>query len=316
VSVWSRTRKLLIEQSLSANAVISVSQGAKDPLWDAPEWTLISPAGTDATNRSRIVAMKTKRKFLLIAFTTAVIVSVPSPERAGAQENQMRAIWVDPSTGLMWARKDNGKDVSWRRAMKYCRGLRLDGHSDWRLANMAELQGIYDKTVEAPGLAGPTKALRGFTWHVKGNLFLTGEQWSGHQVTDRMPLESYEYHFDFNSGMPDKDPSGWPYPSVGMRALCVRGPERETACATSIPAQSRAIQPVPQRTLFGTGRNARCRITAISGNSGSSHMWPSLQRIPRFRVHPHWKVRPFIFSFADLWPRFSARTSDLRIVSQ
>ena len=108
--------------------------------------------------------------------------------------------------------------------MKYCRGLRLDGHSDWRLANMAELQGIYDKSVEAPGLAGYAKHLRAFTWHVKGNLFLTGEQWAGHEVTGRMPLESYEYHFDFNAGKPDRDPSGWPYPSSGMRALCVRGP--------------------------------------------------------------------------------------------
>ena len=91
---------------------------------------------------------------------------------------------------------------------------------------MAELQGIYDKKVEAPGLAGPTKNPRAFTWHVKGNLFLTGDQWSGHHVTGRMPLESYEYHFDFNEGKPDIDPGGWPYPSSGMRALCVRGPER------------------------------------------------------------------------------------------
>ena len=91
---------------------------------------------------------------------------------------------------------------------------------------MDELQGIYDKTVEAPGLAGPTKSPRAFTWHVKGNLFLTGDEWSGRKVTGRMPLESYEYHFDFNEGKPDKDPSGWPYPSSGMRALCVRGPER------------------------------------------------------------------------------------------
>ena len=89
---------------------------------------------------------------------------------------------------------------------------------------MAELQGIFDKTVEAPGLAGPTKAPEAFTWHVKGNLFLTGDQWSGHQVTGRMPLESYEYYFDFNEGRPDREPSGWPYSSSGMRALCVRGP--------------------------------------------------------------------------------------------
>lgn len=91
---------------------------------------------------------------------------------------------------------------------------------------MAELQGIYDKTVEAPGLSGPTRSLESFTWHVKGNLFLTGDQWSGHPVSGRMPLESYEYYFDFNEGRADNEPSGWPYPSSGMRALCVRGRER------------------------------------------------------------------------------------------
>ncbi len=88
---------------------------------------------------------------------------------------------------------------------------------------MADLQRVYDKTVEAPGLAGPAKIPRPFRWHVKGNLFLTGEQWGGRQVTGRLPLESYEYHFDFNAGQADKDPAGWPYPSSGMRALCVRG---------------------------------------------------------------------------------------------
>jgi hypothetical protein len=170
--------------------------------------------------------MKTKYAFLLIVFTTGMIVSIRTPVRAAAQDNQTREVWVDPSTSLMWARKDNGKDVSWRKAMKYCHSLRLSGYSDWRLADMSELQGIYDKTVEAPGLAGPTKTPYAFTWHVKGNLFLTGDQWSGHPVNGRMPLESYEYHFDFNEGRPDRDPSGLPYSSSGMRALCVRGPEK------------------------------------------------------------------------------------------
>lgn len=184
------------------------------------------PACTNANGRSRIVAMKIKRAFLLIAFTTAVIASARSPKRAAAQDNQVRGLWVDPSTGLMWTGKDNARDVSWRTAMKYCDGLRLNSYSDWRLANMAELRRIYDKTVEAPGLAGPAKSLEAFTWHVKGNLFLTGDQWSGRQVTGRMPLESYEYYFDFNEGRADKEPSGWPYFSSGMRALCVRGTGR------------------------------------------------------------------------------------------
>jgi hypothetical protein len=178
--------------------------------------------------------LKGPKQMAIAAITLMTVLSLSDSTRSqsmaqngtSVEETQVRGVWVDPSTHLMWAGKDNGKDVSWRSAMKYCHALRLDRYSDWRLANMAELQGIYDKGVEAPGLAGPSRPPRAFTWHVKGNLFLTGDQWSGHQVTGRMPLESYEYHFDFNEGRADKDPSGWPYPSSGMRALCVRGPER------------------------------------------------------------------------------------------
>jgi hypothetical protein len=62
----------------------------------------------------------------------------------------VRGYWIDPATGLMWAGKDNGKDVYWRKARKYCRNLRLGGYSDWRLATIEELQGIYDKNANAP----------------------------------------------------------------------------------------------------------------------------------------------------------------------
>jgi hypothetical protein len=164
----------------------------------------------------------------LLVSTVVMIASAQSAtgDHLAAQKTQAPSYWIDPSTGLMWAGKDNGKDISWRGAMKYCRVLRLAGFSDWRLANSPELQSMYDKNAEAPGLVGYAKALRPFTWHVKGHLFLTGEQWSGHQVTGRMPLESYEFHFNFDLGRFERDPSGWPYPSSGMRALCVRGPDK------------------------------------------------------------------------------------------
>ena len=95
--------------------------------------------------------------------------------QGGAQEVQARGFWTDPSTGLIWAGRDNGRDVSWKNAMKYCRDLRLTGYSDWRLANMAELQGIYDSRTTAPA-GRPPKKPSSFTWHVKGKLFLTGNQ--------------------------------------------------------------------------------------------------------------------------------------------
>ena len=85
---------------------------------------------------------------------------------------------------------------------------------------MAELQSTYDKATEAPGLAGRHDDLE-TTWHVKGNLFLTGYQWSSnYRMDDRGQPIGYAYYFDFNSGKPDDDPGGY---SQFKRALCVRG---------------------------------------------------------------------------------------------
>lgn len=149
----------------------------------------------------------------------------PPEGQSRAPETQARGVWTDPSTRLMWAGRDNGKDVSWKGAVKYCRDLRLAGYSDWRLATRAELGAIYDRNANAPGLAGLDKEPS--TWHVKGNLFLTGDEWSSERrYDDRGHPNGYAWYFDFNEGRSDNDPSGFPYPHSLMRALCVRGSER------------------------------------------------------------------------------------------
>jgi hypothetical protein len=143
-----------------------------------------------------------------------------APENQGrAQDTQTRGFWTDPSTGLMWAGKDSGKDVSLKSAVKYCRDLRLAGYSDWRLANMVELQGVYDKTANAPGLAGPHDN-DATMWHVKGNLFLTGYQWA---LDPGWHSSGYHSYFDFIQGRPNDQESGFLYSPSFMRALCVRG---------------------------------------------------------------------------------------------
>jgi len=150
--------------------------------------------------------------------------SVPGGQ-GGAQETQARGLWTDPSTGLMWAGKDNGKDVNWKKAMKYCRDLRLAGNSDWRLATLGELEGIYDKDAKALGLMGPSGKGTAATWHVKGNLFLTGNQWSSTQKTDdRGHPSGWVRRFDFNEGQSFDGDEVWFY--TNKRALCVRGPEK------------------------------------------------------------------------------------------
>lgn len=168
--------------------------------------------------------MKWQGKVVVVLSVIAILASAQSPkeDQSQAQETQARGYWIDPSTGLMWAAKDNGKDVTWHKAMKYCRDLRLAGYSDWRLPALAELEGIYDKSAEAPGLAGPPKKPTPSTWHVKGSLFLTGNQWSSSRRSDdRGHPSGYAWRFDFNEGRSfDGDELSF---YTNKRALCVRG---------------------------------------------------------------------------------------------
>src|SRR5208337_2663443 len=102
-----------------------------------------------------------------------------APPPASASGTQSSALtWTDPATGLMWTKKDTGSDVNWSQAMSYCSKLQLAGYSDWRLPTIDELQGIYDPNINVPGHYADGEAV---TWHVKGNLQLSGDLWSNSQ---------------------------------------------------------------------------------------------------------------------------------------
>jgi hypothetical protein len=92
--------------------------------------------------------------------------------------------WTDPDTGLTWTTEDNGSDVNWNQANAYCSNLRLGGFSDWRLPNIDELQGIYDVDVNVGGR------------YVKGNLQLSGWEWSNSQVD----ASGWAWAFSFGNG--------------------------------------------------------------------------------------------------------------------
>lgn len=142
---------------------------------------------------------------------------VASP--AVAQQLPPISLWTDPSTHLSWTTRDNGKGTSWKAAEKYCRKLRVGGYTGWRLANLDELRGIYDKAARSPGLLGNGEP---FVFEVKGGLFLTGNEWSSErQPNDRGHPSGYEWYFDLINGIEARDPSGWPYSSASKRALCV-----------------------------------------------------------------------------------------------
>jgi len=133
-------------------------------------------------------------------------VGVPDARPAAVpMQEENGTVWTDPATGLMWAKKDNGRNVSWQGATDYCGNLQLAGHANWRLATMDELQGIYDPNANVGG------------YHVKGNLLLSGWHWSsspGNASGDALS-------FDFYGGRRLSSRLG---NGLDRRALCVRPP--------------------------------------------------------------------------------------------
>jgi hypothetical protein len=120
--------------------------------------------------------------------------------------------WTDPATGLMWANRDNGYDVAWQQSLDYCKNLHLEGHSDWRLPEINGLTGIFDTTLSVKGWGKASNS----TFHVKGNLRLSGLEWS--DAAGIPPGAAWFFSFDV--GAPGFSDPGYSY---GGRALCVRG---------------------------------------------------------------------------------------------
>lgn len=52
----------------------------------------------------------------------------------------------DTKTGLIWADRDNGSDITWGGAKSYCKNYKGAGYTDWRMPTQDEVAGLYDKT--------------------------------------------------------------------------------------------------------------------------------------------------------------------------
>lgn len=170
--------------------------------------------------------MRRQAKGVLIFLLVIAMMSIaqsPASHRADAQETQAREYWVDPSTGLMWAAKDNGKAVSWKNAVKYCRNLRLAEYSDWRLATLDELASLVDKSDSTHQQTGNAETVNiNLGRHVKGNLSLMGDPWSSIREINRFGHPYGDgWFYDFVNSKPSGD---LPYLRNIKYALCVRRP--------------------------------------------------------------------------------------------
>jgi len=168
----------------------------------------------DAATRKKAEADKARRE------------AKAQEEQSLAQETQARGYWIDPSTGLMWAAKDNGKAVTWHKAVSYCRNLRLAGYSDWRLATLDELASLVDKSDLTTERVGNMEVIQINVCcvgrHVRGGVSLTGDPWSSNRNKDRFghPYGDGDF-FNFVTSKPSGDLQDFRNTKY---ALCVRRP--------------------------------------------------------------------------------------------
>ena len=59
---------------------------------------------------------------------------------------------TDSKTGLMWAAGDNGEDIDFEDALRYCESFSAAGFSDWRLPDIEELKNLFDAGASKTGL--------------------------------------------------------------------------------------------------------------------------------------------------------------------
>jgi uncharacterized caspase-like protein len=78
------------------------------------------------------------------------VIKPPTP--TGPKENSRDGRFIaydngtifDTRTNLMWAARDNGENIDWGNANKYCENYRGGGYTDWRMPTQNELAGLYD----------------------------------------------------------------------------------------------------------------------------------------------------------------------------
>jgi hypothetical protein len=142
--------------------------------------------------------------------------------QASGQGTQERGYWIDPATGLMWAARDSlGGSHLYMDGTSYCQKLQLAGHTDWHLPTADEFEAIYDAKTESPGAIPRTnwQEPEAASFHVKGNLFLTGMEWVNTNENEDGNPSHFRLVFDFKDGKAVAEKRWF----VHASALCVRG---------------------------------------------------------------------------------------------
>lgn len=114
------------------------------------------------------------------------------------------SIVIDANTGLMWSIKDNGSDIDWYGASKFCADFSAGEYTDWRIPTLKELETLYTEGISN-----------------KDGYFIADP----FQITECCMWSSYDTMggrlvFSFKSG---KKPAAYLTDSYQLRVLPVRG---------------------------------------------------------------------------------------------
>jgi len=88
--------------------------------------------------------------------------------------------FTDAKTGLIWQDNKDAQTIkkSWSGAKEYCKNLILDGHNDWRLPSIKELQSIVDITKYNPTIKDGFKNVTSYYyWSSSPNVSDSSDAW-------------------------------------------------------------------------------------------------------------------------------------------
>ncbi|MEI7995349.1 MAG: DUF1566 domain-containing protein [Methylococcaceae bacterium] len=87
---------------------------------------------------------------LLVLVVTVVFAFAGEKARDGSLIAYDNGTVLDQDQNLMWAAKDNGSDINWQGAKRYCESYRGGGYKDWRMPTLRELASLYNMNKSYP----------------------------------------------------------------------------------------------------------------------------------------------------------------------
>jgi len=139
---------------------------------------LISPLIAYSHNRVVVIPLAGDDVEVPAELTPTTPVASIAPSQSDYTIGALTAI--DNTTKLEWQRMDDDTPRSWDDAWNYCANLNFDGHNDWRLPSVTELQSILNyASANAPLIdqVAFTNTGSTFYWSATNSASIAGSAW-------------------------------------------------------------------------------------------------------------------------------------------